>query len=495
MTPLCKSLTAVGGLTGIAAVGPGLTIAGGAVRLISMILGTGTIGKLALAGTALAGIAGAMATYNEAQEEAKFGNLSLDTEAIGENIRDLNKAFRDGKKDIETYGQAAEDALSSYETASGSLKEGLLNGLFSGGSITEDDKRNFLELGDQAAQAVLEGIQAGYREAKAGAEFFSDGETDGVWAGVLDTLEYGYSDALQTAQSLSNQLREAMTSAFADGNLTSEEIDNIQSILQQQNELIAMAADAKNATEREKILRQAQTLGLDGLEEVSTLAENQRDAELQSLEDNYWDTYYQTKLSGELKIKNGAKKADGTLYSQADLDRELNALWDGDPDNPFDGYVGKRKEAEASYASFLLDLYSSTIAGSKYGNAWDAMNALVDDYLASGTTTATAMENYRSGVAGGDRAEIQTFLRKTLEALGGESTAEELAGYFAGKGILETDMPHVVPVYGDDSDTAASRQEGWSCVSAGKAVPDGILFTCFDSKPDAAIPIQIEVMR
>ena len=64
-----------------------------------------------------------------------------------------------------------------------------------------------------------------------------------------------------------------------------------------------------------------------------------------------------------------------------------------------------------------------------------------------------------------------------------------------GKGILETDMPHVVPVYGDDSDTAASRQEGWSCVSAGKAVPDGILFTCFDSKPDAEIPIQIEVMR
>ena len=106
---------------------------------------------------------------------------------------------------------------------------------------------------------------------------------------MLDTLEYGYSDAIQTAQSLSNQLREAMTSAFADGNLTSEEIDNIQSILQQQNELIAMAADAKNATEREKILRQAQTLGLDGLEEVSTLAENQRDAELQSLEDNYWD--------------------------------------------------------------------------------------------------------------------------------------------------------------------------------------------------------------
>ena len=426
----------VGGLTGIAAVGPGLTIAGGAVRLISMILGTGTIGKLALAGTALAGIAGAMAAYNDAQEEAKFGDLSLDTEAVGENIRSLNEAFRDGKKDIETYGQAAEDALSSYETASGSLKEGLLNGLFSGGSLTEDDKRNFLDLGDQAAQAVLEGIQAGYREAKAGAEFFSGGETDGVWAGVLDTLEYGYSDAIQTAQSLSNQLREAMTSAFADGNLTSEEIDNIQSILQQQNELIAMAADAKNATEREKILRQAQTLGLDGLEEVSTLAENQRDAELQSLEDNYWDTYYQTKLSGELKIKNGAKKEDGTLYSQADLDRELNALWDGDPDNPFDGYVGKRKEAEASYVSFLLDLYETTLSGSEYGDAFEALRNATEQGMEAGDFSEY-VKSYTKETSWSTRRNLSKYLKKMILAAGGDDSLLDIADYYSQAGNQE----------------------------------------------------------
>lgn len=323
----------------------------------------------------------ALRTQYESASELQKVMKQLDSQAMqwANNTRftttDVTEAISEASHagwDLDKILEGIPAAMNISMAGSMSLSEGL-NGLFSGGSLTEDDKRNFLDLGDQAAQAVLEGIQAGYREAKAGAEFFSGGETDGVWAGVLDTLEYGYSDAIQTAQSLSNQLREAMTSAFADGNLTSEEIDNIQSILQQQNELIAMAADAKNATEREKILRQAQTLGLDGLEEVSTLAENQRDAELQSLEDNYWDTYYQTKLSGELKIKNGAKKADGTLYSQADLDRELNALWEGDPDNPFDGYVGKRKEAEASYASFLLDLYSSTIAGSEYGNAWDAI--------------------------------------------------------------------------------------------------------------------------
>lgn len=110
-----------------------------------------------------------------------------------------------------------------------------------------------------------------------------------------------------------------------------------------------------------------------------------------------------------------------------------------------------------------------------------------------------ALKNVKTPTAAADGATKGYVDGKRKQFSAALATAWEGAGPFtqtvAVKGILETDMPHVVPVYGDDSDTAASRQEGWSCVSAGKAVPDGILFTCFDSKPDAEIPIQIEVMR
>lgn len=63
------------------------------------------------------------------------------------------------------------------------------------------------------------------------------------------------------------------------------------------------------------------------------------------------------------------------------------------------------------------------------------------------------------------------------------------------EGVLASDMPHVVPVYDADNTTAKAQREAWGCVSRGVAAAGGIQFTCFEDKPETAIPIQIEVMR
>lgn len=63
------------------------------------------------------------------------------------------------------------------------------------------------------------------------------------------------------------------------------------------------------------------------------------------------------------------------------------------------------------------------------------------------------------------------------------------------EGLLATDMPHVAPVYDADNTTAQAQREAWGCVSRGVAAAGGIQFTCFEDKPETAIPIQIEVMR
>ena len=62
-------------------------------------------------------------------------------------------------------------------------------------------------------------------------------------------------------------------------------------------------------------------------------------------------------------------------------------------------------------------------------------------------------------------------------------------------GVLASDMPHVAPVYDADNTTAQAQREAWGCVSRGVAAAGGIQFTCFEDKPETAIPIQIEVMR
>lgn len=63
-------------------------------------------------------------------------------------------------------------------------------------------------------------------------------------------------------------------------------------------------------------------------------------------------------------------------------------------------------------------------------------------------------------------------------------------------GIQATDCPHVSPTYDtSDLDTALSQRDAWAMVSAGMAISDGILFACFEDRPDVDIPLQVEVNR
>lgn len=66
---------------------------------------------------------------------------------------------------------------------------------------------------------------------------------------------------------------------------------------------------------------------------------------------------------------------------------------------------------------------------------------------------------------------------------------------FQADGLVDTDMPHITPVYSDDNATAIAQKEAWGCVSKAVAANGWINFYCFEDKPTTAIPIQIEVMR
>ena len=62
-------------------------------------------------------------------------------------------------------------------------------------------------------------------------------------------------------------------------------------------------------------------------------------------------------------------------------------------------------------------------------------------------------------------------------------------------GLLETDIPHVAPVYDPDPAAALAQREAWSMVCQAEAGTDSLTFACFENCPGAAVPLQIEVMR
>ena len=62
-------------------------------------------------------------------------------------------------------------------------------------------------------------------------------------------------------------------------------------------------------------------------------------------------------------------------------------------------------------------------------------------------------------------------------------------------GILASDTPHITAVYSADIETVLAQQEAWANISDAETGDGTITFTCFENKPEMAIPIQIEVNR
>lgn len=62
-------------------------------------------------------------------------------------------------------------------------------------------------------------------------------------------------------------------------------------------------------------------------------------------------------------------------------------------------------------------------------------------------------------------------------------------------GILESDKPHVFPVYSANLEEAKEQREAWSKVCDAETGENTITFACFEEIPEKEIPIQIEVVR
>lgn len=188
---------------------------------------------------------------------------------------------------------------------------------------------------------------------------------------------------------------------------------------------------------------------------------------------------------GELKFlsTNG-----GTMAGDIDMDgRKITGLVDpvADGDAARKRYVdttvtAAAENAETNAKNVSLPKAGGTMTGdiSMGGNAVKGLKA-----PASGSDAAT--KDYVDGKRAAYTAELGT----SWTGSGPYTQTVAVAG------ILATDMPHIMPVYDAANATAIAQKEAWSCVSKAEAAAGGIKFTCFEDKPGAAVPLQIEVVR
>lgn len=190
-------------------------------------------------------------------------------------------------------------------------------------------------------------------------------------------------------------------------------------------------------------------------------------------------------ILGELKFlsTNG-----GTMAGDIDMDgRKITGLVDpvADGDAARKRYVDTEistaaENAETNAKNASLPRAGGTMTGdiSMGGNAVKGLKA-----PAAGTDAAT------KGYVDGKRKTFTATVGTGWTGSGPYTQTVAVAG------VLASDMPHVVPVYDADNTTAQAQREAWGYVSRGVAAAGGIQFTCFEDKPETAIPIQIEVMR
>ena len=285
----------VGGLKGVAIAGPGLSITGKSLELLGTALGT-TTGRIALAAVAFSALTGAMTALGEVEYEEAFGNLELDIEPIKKHIEELTAPFDQGREDLELFKKAIEDALADYTDESSELSSGLLSKMIAGTELTGADKKKFEQLGESMYQSVYTGIQNQYLSVAQSLTTALTAEggdlEDPMFQDILNTLNEGFASAISQAESLSQQLRDAMTSAFKDGVLSSDEVEDILAITRQYNELLAMETQRENYAQTQRDLRKAQSLGLESAEQAIDLMMSSRDDRIGTIEDERAATLY-----------------------------------------------------------------------------------------------------------------------------------------------------------------------------------------------------------
>jgi len=431
----------VGGLVGIAAAGPALMTAGSAIRLIgSLATPTG------LAAVAVMSLAAGLVYLNECIENDmadNFGDMSLDMETLSAHAQTLGADFQTAYSEVNEFNAALEQSVLDYTTASQTFSSDLLTAMLTGATITEEDEEHLRTLGQQMYSALYAGMTnstaktLSYWEVLFGGEDAADANPE--YRGIVDLTNQSYQEALVTAKSLSQGLRDAMTSAFEDGTVSEEEYAEIQRWMQAYNDAMAQAAaEAKREEdyiEFQKSLKKAQTGRYEDIIAYSGAIQAAKDEMLQTEAELFDEEYFRLQyrwdqaiengglINGERATKEGKEKVLSTAQGRYDqrvleidmeYDAALKALWESSmySSDLAGGFEDAAYQAGLVLAGYRDENDAMAELWSEYGRSGHGPS---NDYDINGQTIATQM--------GG-------FLKEAVESFGGqERMLEKAAAY------------------------------------------------------------------
>ena len=406
----------ISGAEVIAGAGPAILIASGAFKALAAVMSPGTAAALGIVG--LAAAVNMLAELDWQQFQDEFGDLDVSSDELSQYIESLGDSFYDAYTDVNNFAGAVSTATTNYKTASSEFKTDLISAMLTSTSLTDEDITSLEELGGSMYNAIVDGINnATARDMAAITQTFGGegvAEENGIWASIIEVLNIGYTAAIAQATDLSQQLRDAMTSAFEDKTLTGEEVQNIQSIMDDMNQLMAIQTNAENYASQQSMLRKAQTMGLDSLQSISAEELARQQEVMNELYESQSTSYGTLAAYLDYMVENGLEYTDenGQKFTMTReyADEMLKTL--------SDQQASEAANYHLKFLPFTWDLYNQAISESDLSGAWTGLQSFADSALASGTVTEADLQTYQK-FSTTDRDRIATYMGWLIEAMGG----------------------------------------------------------------------------
>ena len=416
----------VSGLEVIAGAGPALLLAGGAFRLIGYALTPA--GGIGLGLVALTAAAAAIKQLEEADFAKAFGTAEIDHSAIQSYVQGLSTDFKNAYTEVNNFKTALDESVTSYSTASETFSSSLLTDMLTGATLSEEDITKLQNLGKDMHQSVIDGIE----NSTAGSMSYwnmlfggsGQAENDENYLDIIDLENTSYQEALAQAEQIGQGLRDAMTSAFADGQISEEEYNNILNYVRSYNEAMARAAaEAKSEEDyinQQMLFHKAETASLDEIKDVAKEIQTERDSVLKEAEEEYLKERYGLEYKYDQAIANGTE-INGVKATEAGKQAALAAV-----DEKYNQHVLDQGE---KYDDILYKLWDSQIQQSDYADAYKQLGDYADRVMSGELTAESAVSMFKdlygnNALAGeGDLGSDNTRTRL------GNLLARQMAGY------------------------------------------------------------------
>ena len=438
----------VSGLEVVAVAGPALLTAGSAFRLIGSMIGpTGMIAAGAITVTALSR---AMNELSDAAYESQFGTAELDQDAIMGYINSITAGYQNAYTEVDEFRQAVDESIDSYQKASSTFSSELLTDMLTSATLSDSDMDNLRNLGTNMHEAVLSGIQnstdasLSYWEVLfGGSEAF---ESNDISGDIQGALQYQYDQSIAEAEQIGQDLRDAMNSAFADGQISEEEYQNILSYVQSYNE--AMARAAQEATDREneefyqKMLHKAQTASAEEMKEISNQIQDKTNELLENENDRYDNEWARLKVAYDKAIEDGLEFEGGEATPErwAEIEQRLA-----------EEHEARIREISEASDQVILDMYDSQAKQSGFAEEYSQLKSLSQQAM-NGTISVESVSDIMKEQYGRNafadwlpdlfNDNIRTMLGETLareiDGLGGYDEVRAKIGDYMDKGDTET---------------------------------------------------------